>query len=247
MNQNRAHLTPTVVTDKNGRLTTVHKKPQSLASAVSLPSPSMPVMKTLSESRRSVVGMVEATYSQFRGAISTRRLPEQVQGYPERAVRHIELALQGSDDLAQGVAEQLVLAENPTFILETIHYYGKTNSKDFWTTEAEVRALHQYPVVNINNDLSAVDEYVQQQCLALMKFPQLIDAPRSPSPFLDYLPGDRRDTRVINTPELATLIAMRPEDVEQIAEIVLKYRTSDAATINGLLNGERPTFAAGHL
>jgi hypothetical protein len=245
-----SNLTPTTITDKNGKVTTVHKKPQKNTTAVPMPSPSLPQHKSKSALHRAVTKRIAELYNMNHDSAFDYRpyLTKEVRQYSEHTLHTMHRALRTDGDLAQVVAEQIVHGENALLIKETLHYYQKTESENYWRTASEIRTLANYSATNQHDDLTTVDENTQQSCIALMTFPRLIDTlPQTPSPFLDYLAGEHHDSRVINDDDLATLIAQRPDDTERIAEIVLKHGTTDAAIINGILEGALPALADGHL
>lgn len=248
---NHQDLTPTTITDKNGKITTVHKKPQQKNNASTpLPSPSLPRHKSMTDLRSSVTERIAELYNQNHQSAFDYRpyLAKEIQQYPEQTLRTIDHALQTDNDLAQGIAESIVHGESMTVLKETLHYYQKTESENYWRTASEVRALEHYTAIDTLSDLTAVDEDTQKSCIALMTFPRLIDnLPATPSPFLDYIADEHYDRRIIKDDDLATLIAQRPDDTERIAEIVLQRGTTDAPTINGLLDGALPALADGHL
>jgi len=243
--KNNHELIPAIITDKNGKITTVYKKPQNTTVTMPLPSPSLPQHKSINDVRTAVIERVAELYNMTHESGFDYRpsLAKGVQRYLEETLHIVDLALRKDGDLAQGVAKSIVHGESELIVKESIHYYEKTNSDNYWRTVSEVRALRHYTAVNIHMDLTEVDSNIQKSCIALMRFPPLIDVfPRSP--FLNYSESDHY---FINNDDLATLITQRPDDIEKIAEIVLQYGTSDAAAINGLLDGALPALAEGHL
>lgn len=174
---------------------------------------------------------------------------KEVQEYSEATLRNIEPAIQEENGIATGIAEQINGGYNHNVINDTLHFHRKTGATDYLRTIADVSALNYYGAVNQHIDLSSADEHVQQQCIALMKFAKLIDTfpEEGPSPFLEYHDDLHYDLRVIKDDQLERLIVDRPDDVERIAEIVLKHRTSNAAAINGILEGAFPPVAEGYL
>lgn len=244
-------LVPTTITDKNGKVTTVHKKSQPAAVALSIPSPKLSPHEDANKLRLALTARIIELYdaSHVPGGYNYRGyLTKDMDKYSERTLHTIDLALKNNGNFAECVAESIVHGANESTLNETIHYYWKSGSDDYLRTAAEMQALGHYPVVSENEDLSVVDEQTQQQCLALMKFPRLVDTlPVSPSPFLDYVASEAYDSRVINSESLVALIAQRPDDVEKIAEIVLKYGTSNGAAVHGIMEGALPTTAEGYL
>lgn len=221
--------------------------PQQNASATTSPSPEL----SESELRLAVADRVHelvhnsAPASPFDYHAAALK---ELQDYSGTPLRNIATAIQESSELAEGVAAQISAGYNPYAINDAIHLHRKTEAKDYLRTVSDVSALYYYERVNVHDDLSIADEDIQQQCIALMKFARRIDTlPQEPSPFLDYTDGLEYDLRIINDEGLVNLIANRPGDVEKIAEIVIEYRTSDAATVNGILEGELPPLANGHL
>jgi hypothetical protein len=243
-------LVPTTVTDKNGKITTVHKKPQTAAVALSFPSPKLSPEEDANKLRLALTARIIELYDASHSSGFNYRgyLKKDMERYSERTLQTIDLALKNNGNFAECVAESIVHGANESTLNETIHYYRKSGSDDYLRTAAEMQALGHYPVVSENGDLSVVDEQTQKQCLALMKFPRLVDTlPESPSPFLNYVEGEAYDSRVINSESLVALIAQRPDDVERIAEIVLQYRTSNGAAVHGIMEGALPTTAEGYL
>lgn len=243
-------LVPTTISDKNGKITTVHKKLQKAAVSASLPSPSLPVTDSIDTLQLAVMERIVELYDKNHQSGFDYRpyLMTDIKKYSENMLHSLKLTLKDDTDLSESVAEQVVNGTGESTLNETIHYYKKSGSDDYLRTAAEVQALGEYSVVSSHEDLSLVDEPTQKQCLALMKFPRLVDTlPKSPSPFLDYTDSGAYDLRIIRSESLVNLIAQRPDDVEKIAEIALEYGTSNGAAINGIMDGAFPTTAEGYL
>lgn len=243
-------LVPTTITDKNGKITTVHKKQHSTPASRPLPSPSKapdgyntPMLRvTLMERTAALYDKSHQSGFDYRTALMA-----DIKAFSTRTLQLLERYLY-DDSIAESVAEQIVHGTPENALIETAHYYKKTGSTDFLLTAAEVQALGHYSFVGGYEDLSVVDEEVQQQCIALMKFTRLIDTlPESPSPFLNYEDSGAYDLRIINDPSLVNLIGERPNDVDRIAELVLKHGTSNGAAIKGIMEGMNPTTAEGYL
>lgn len=244
------NLVPTTITDKNGKITTVHKKLQRATVARSLPSPSLSSDEDLNALQITVIERIVELYDKTHQSGFDYRpyLLHDIKKYSESMLRTLELTLKEDTELSVSVSEQVVNGTGEYTLNETIHYYKKSGSDDYLRTAAEVQALGEYSVVSGHGDLSLVDEQTQKQCLALMRFPRLVDTlPASPSPFLEYTDSGAYDLRIIRSESLVSLIAQRPDDVERIAEIVLQYRTSNGAAVHGIMEGVLPTTAEGYL
>lgn len=249
MNMNRAHLTPTTITDKNGKQTTVYKKQQSAtARQKQLPSPALPLNNDLTKKRMAVAERIIGLSGRLNDRTLHSYVFTEVQDYSASTVANIERALQNDDQLARSVAEDLVNGEEGKFVSEALHFYWKTGSTDYQGIALDVRTLTHYPPFIVHRELIDTDENTQKQCLAFLRFPHLIDTPPNyPSPFINYINYDDRQMKYIKDQTLVNLIANRPDDIERIAEIILQHRTSDGATINGILEGTLPSLAEGQL
>lgn len=245
------NLIPTLITDRNGKLTTVHKRPQALSQAALLPSPALQPVKDRKHLEKGVYEGLLAVFTKMHEVTEQGRtdLSNDLRGYSESTLHSLSLIFTQDDDLARGVALHMMQGESEALVNETIFFYRLTDSHDYWKTAAEVRALGQYAPVSFYNDLSKEDEYVTDICLALMKVSRLIDTvPDNPSPHLEYTPtGNLWDMAVIKDEELVNFIATRPEDADEIAEIIRDYDTTNPAAINGIMQGNTPSLAEGTL
>ena len=229
--------------------TTAHQKPQSTSAIAAMPASALPAQKSIEEVKHSIVERIKALAFKDGPRGIESFIADDIKWYPEKYLRNVEAALQHEEgDLALGVAEQITNGVVSTLVNDSIHFYWKTKSDDYWQTIAGVSALTHYAALSMHDDFSTADDRVQQQCMALMKFTRLIDTlPQEPSPFLDYVDDFRIDARIINDESLITLITNRPDDVERIAEVVIEHRTSNGPAINGILEGALHPVSEGYL
>ena len=243
-------LIPTVVTDKNGRVTTVHKKAQSLSASAMLPAPS--AGQSLVELRGPAYQALLDNYSSRGIALSKiedQRVNFFLRKMDKTHLMQLPLILKPANDLANGVADDMLVGTDKEWIWERIHFYRVTNSDNYWKTASETYALASYAPVNMHSPLADADEYTTKICVALMDVARIFDeSAEDRSPYMTYSshPSGYPIT-IIDDKALVYFIATQPDNAKAIAETVVKYGTTDHSTINGILNGITPSLAEGNL
>lgn len=257
------NLVPTPVTDKNGVQTTRWKRPVAVSgtpNAIPAPigginslgktfgGPDEPLVELRARARKVLFENLERRGKPVSDA-DARAFDINIRRYPKKRVMQIPLLLSVDNDLANGVADDIIAGTTNEWVWERIHFYRITDSDNYWKTASETYALSNYAPVNLHYDMTEIDDYVTGQCLALMSVARILDAKADgKSPYLEYTshPSGYPIT-IIKDKTLVYFIATQPEKATDIAETVAKYGTTDPATINGIINGIAPSLAKGSL
>lgn len=249
------NLIPTVTVDKNGRTTTVHRKPNVSVSNTALPAPAIGEDTARD---RILVNHVLALITSLVGrqdvnASKLVPLKTSLNYFKTSFLQRLELYLQCDHATSLGVAQQVVNGEFAEIIDETIYYHQRIGGTDYWDSAALVRSLAHYDPLSIYNDLSKIDEPIRKQCEALIKATSVIDSESGTAPGaeehpLEYAPADYdRQMRIIKNQGLVKLIMDNPDDAKHIAHIVVKHNTTDQNSILGIMRGIIPALAEGSL
>lgn len=252
-------LVPTPIVDRNGKPTTVHRKPQQPASGEIPPAPSP---AAVGDSREAVVERVAFFISEMLRADNESDVdtdswlidmydeelrPDEVQSklelYTTEFLQDMEQRIRQCGDDAIGIAEQLAYGESAQTIRESIYFYDQISGSDYRRVSAHVESLRLHNVAPLINDLTHGDEKSQATLLAAFKvYAAIDDVFGDPMAALEHplkphhttVTGEvvaRMDDALIN------LIRERPEDGDRMVEIVTRHRTADPQTIRGMLNG----------
>jgi hypothetical protein len=109
---NRAHLTPTVITDKNGKSTTVHKKPAAEPiSKTKLPNVTLPATGISRAQLEQEVAEALTKYDQYAGAELVNSYRKALQGYSDHTLHRINSVAPALD--AGAFVTHLLLLERP--------------------------------------------------------------------------------------------------------------------------------------
>lgn len=248
----RTNLIPVVVTDKNGRVTTVHRKDHHPLAPSSMPAPAANVLRP-SLVAQAALAKIES-YIGFQG--SDRRKHDtlvSLRTYTPDQLNEIDQILGSGGVLARGVARHISDGELPEIILETVHFHNLMKADDYWESAAMVRSLGQYDMVRAAYDLRNQPMDFQQRCVALMRAARSIskrlpENRKSESHPILYIPTDYYfNMEVIKDERLVEMIFNQPDDADVIAEVVAKHGTTDPSVVNGIMNGIKPSIAEGSL
>lgn len=248
------NLIPTVVTDINGRTTTVHKKPNTAASVASVPAPSLRSFGrkemvehncALIEGLRPVTGYEAARIRQETWST--------VNGYSDSFLRVLEKALKGDSRVASDVADQVRRGEFDEIIREGLHFFKRMGMTNYPRCAALVRSLNQYDALSQYPSTDLAEEHVQQQCIAIMNAAMVLT---EETPFgtdkehhlLQFIEIEGDWTMpVIKDELLVEFIMERPDDAKEIARIAAKHMNSEPSFIIGIMHGINPAIAEGGL
>lgn len=246
MNNN---LVPTTVVDKNGRLTTVHRKPASPAtSAHTIPSP---VLSHVETQRESIVRLVVHS-SKLANEKMVTKVIETVASFSPEHLPHVKAALE-DENLVRGISHVIRWGGSERHVREAIRFLPHFGERRWIAGLGLVRSLHgfkkdstemRYSGLPLVDDYSAADEKTQLQCEALLKVTRAIDD----CPYKDshqwltsveigdeYSKHHFTQTAVIEDERLVRLTLERYEDVALIVDAIMSRKTADYDVIGPMM------------
>jgi hypothetical protein len=249
-------LVPTVITDINGKTTTVHKKPTSTkVSSPRLPAPVLSGARKPSRAELTEQALKELAKHSVptTGTLSADMMRDSLNGCSDSFLQRMGSLIDGDNRIAYGIAEQLVADEPEQDIVECAHFYKLLDIPLYRKAQSLIKSVTQYEAFSVHDDLSKADDEVQAQCLAVMHATLIVDAEcdlakDDPSHPLEHLNTSSPWPWLLFKDEaLVDLIRERPQDAEKIARVAARHHTSDPNTVLGIMNGVTPALAEGSL
>jgi len=238
-------LSPAVTTDKNGKVTTVYRKPLSGTESFSvIPAPT--VTTEASTGHTAMATKLAATVHElliFDEDGQEDKLRGILAQYPEELINklddHFAREANGSYLLAIVINEG-VGASAVNELLAFAPYF-KTDDTNIATSM--LRSLHQYGQLPSMPDYSLASEEVRNQCIALITVTEALDE-------YQYIHGDGHlpiayllgnmengnDLMMLQGDDLIALVLEQPADASTIADIIIERKTGDAELIREIMN-----------
>lgn len=250
------HLIPTVITDINGKTTTVHKKPASTrASSPGLPAPALSGVRKPSRVELTNQALEELSRHSVptTGTLSADMMRDSLNGCSDSFLERMGSLIGGDNRIANGIAEQLIADEPEQDIVECAHFYNVLDIPLYRKAQSLIKSVTQYEAFSVHDDLSKADDEVQAQCLAVMQATRIVEAECGLAADDPSHPLEHLNTRspwpwlLFKDESLVDLIRERPQDAEKIARVAAGHHTSDPNTVLGIMNGVTPSLAEGSL
>lgn len=229
-------LVPSVITDVNGRRTTVYRKPDAVVSPLTyLPAPSL---------MGGVAGLVlRAGDLLGLGDRGRHDLKSSLRSYSPHFLEWFESLLAGDENVVAGIAELVSAGAGEPQIRDTVLFYGVLRDDAaevaFGKVFSGVRGLSRYELFDEVSEFGRENNDVIQQCVGLLKVTAALGD--------ESLKGLHVVRGVIFNKSLKNLALERPGDASEIARLIREHHVTDAAVIRGLLSGATPSLASGTL
>ena len=246
-------LVPTPVVDKNGRLTTVYKRQEvSGRDGSVLPSP---VVTELKRAKQDIIsGIVEEMREMNLcwNDDEIESITHTLNGYAIASLLMVEDALQKDAESASLVGLLIQAEEEQEFVSEALLYMPQMGYKGFWDAARQVKTLHgYYPTLPPCDDYSKADEYVQQQCAALLKVTAAVDTmARDGNQTMKMTAvGNKNLDRVaiLSDSRLIEYVIDHPQSADQIVALIADRGVSDYRVIHSVLHSESVALSSGML
>ena len=230
-------LVPRVITDVNGRVTTVYLKPAGTSSGKTLPAPVLPngnLIDSLVVRAGELLGLGDRGRHDLRLALR-QYSPGFLSWLTPVLGEDGEMSSRIAGMVNNGYKESLI-RDSMLFqrlLSETGHHISPSHLPSL------VRGLSRYDQFDDVVEFGLEDEKVQNQCIALL----LVAAELASGPLTDHA-MDRN--RIIDD-SLVGLILERTEDAALLAGVIREHHVIDPTTILGVLDGTTPSLASGAL
>ena len=270
MTHSNQNLVPTTVTDKNGKVTTVHKKAESVAATRSgVPAPKLSAKQAAHESKASRVRritqvlesdeydrhVVKAKAERF----ITSSTPEQLAVLDEAIGESFDTISQHEKRVMASILSPLAANRRSTKIIIELLTLRKAFASD-WAMKTEPRQhIHDLDAFvyglregQSKNPLDLTDENTNEQNIALLRFAYEL---KERAPYGGFLPvATKADNLreqvayVYDSEELANLIRKHPERVDDMIQFALDKETCQAHRLLAFLEHEgHSTMTSGWL
>lgn len=242
-------LVPTPVVDRNGRLTTVHKRAdQPVKNAATIPAPVAAVkaqpskaklVSALADAMDDVLYLDEPEQKDY--------LIENLEAHDADFLANLQREMGNGNDF---IPSTLVNDhETKEYINEVLRFADHTGQETFPETCALIRSLHLYPQLPNYPDFSEAPEEVQEQCIALMKTANAVanfssDAGKE---LETVAVPEREDVFVLRDDALVQAVLAAPENAERLITVIEEQRTGRFAVIDAYLNGGTSPMVSGVL
>lgn len=244
----RENLNPTTVVDKNGRVTTVYRKPQAAPGRTSIPQVKSPSMTAAR--RKEMIGELALRYETTKsGPGGIRNLTKVLKTYPDELLERLE-GMRVTNSPAQWIAKASVAdGEFPAAINERLTFYPEVGHLNYRGLRMRVAALHDIPQLPESDDFTKESDEVVAQCRALLV---VIDACNRAGLYGEYHddPSDTmlRDDRVIELDDLLVdFVIAHPDHSVEIANFIRERKAIDLDLLTELVEGDARALGSGAL
>lgn len=232
-----SNLVPSVITDVNGRVTTVYRKPDTAVPLISrLPAPSL---------NGGIAGLVQRIGDRLKfGDRKRHDVKSSLRSCSPQFLEWIESLLADDKKVVAGVVELVTAGASELQIRDTVMFHGKL--RDVGTDEGIqqlfllVCGLSRYEELDEVSTFSRENDDVIKQCVGLLQVAVALDSSEE-SMGLQIVRG------IIFDESLKKLALEHPGQAGEIARTIRENHTADASVILGLLTGVTPSLASGTL
>jgi hypothetical protein len=236
-------LIPTVTTDKNGKITTVYKKPVG-GSETNLVIPAPIFTKEASMGRTATISRTSSVVCEtlsLEGA-HAERIESTLTGYPDDLLTKLDHHFANDSHGTYFTAMAIDKKATHSFVNEVIAFGSNFQTDSTELAHCLIRSLHHYEQLPSMEDYSLAPKEVQTQCIAILAVTEALD---DHAYFNDvalpikYTPsaGDNdSDHTLLQGDDLIALILERPLDSDEIADIIIERQTSDVELIREIMS-----------
>lgn len=265
-------LVPTVIVDVNGRTTVVHKLRKlfggslSSSSTARIPAPAVPGPGAR---KITVVNSLMKMLPVPADKSQAKRLSHNLQSYfPLESLRWFAEVLSEGGPLAKGVGKHLTGAYSTqgyegyvaklqaedveTGIRNNVMFYRLLDADNYAEVDSLVHGLGLSEPFHDVVDFTGLEEAISNQCVAVMTAARDLIAKYPGGSYEPSLPvslsaaWDDNEWAVLKEP-LFSFVMDNPDEVTEIVDAVVKYRTTDITVLRGLMTGIHLPLAGGAL
>lgn len=247
----KENLVPDVITDRNGKVTTVYRK--TAAKNVVKNIPVVPVSVNTDDEVRSELH-ADICSTLFIDEPGDQEMLSRIIGsYRSVFLQRISSAVKDEDyNFATAIAANVFGDASRTFLSECMVFLKQAGTDDMGEAGSLILSVHRLPQFREFNDFSKAPENVQRMVVDLMNLTRVMselnyDFGSSRMP-LDYVhqPHNGLAPYPVITDEALVNLAL-DGNTERMMEVIREYGTADASVIKGILNGITPSLAEGSL
>lgn len=230
-------LIPTPVVDKNGRLTTVHKKAvEAGTGSVTIPAPTFAEPSFLERQREIILWSVAGSLRMT--AKKQEEVKKTISGYSDGFLPKLVEALE-DEDRTSATAHLIFHGKDEREVGEMIRFLPSTDITGFTGSFALIKTLHgYYPGLPDAEDYSLASADVQSQCESLL---HVTCAVRECSPewfnWMRRVDVDDDSTMILKDERLVALALERHDVCLKIVDVIYERESADFDIIGPALSG----------
>lgn len=232
----RENLVPVSTVDRNGRATTVYRKPVTAGSSVSrLPAPGEP----REDIRRAFVKSLSQDFE--TGIMSAKKLRRALSGYQIDLLERLYLANIKNEPGLGMVKMSIALGKPSETVSEHLHFFKRLYYLSYELASGRVESLHHYRQLPDSADYSMESDAVKEQCDALL------DVTETCTYFHLGVFRDGTPAFVLKDDRLVDLVVGHSDKVRIITDYIAERRNVHPEVIALLLEGDAPAMGNGRL
>ena len=248
----RENLVPDVVVDKNGKVTTVYRKPRVPQAKGA--TPLFPPVAVVTREERKL--MIRDSISDLIDLDDERdidALHKTLGQYSGKFLEELETALRDEDvNFATALAANVFTEENEEILRECITFARSLGLNDMGEAFSLVRSMRLQNRFSGYRDVSKAPEDMQRDYVALMGLTRLLSEhdKDASSPAMNYVEQSNSGLPpmpLIVDEGLVDLALESQQSMELMRNVIIDYNTADPNVIKGIMSGLTPTLAAGSL
>jgi hypothetical protein len=249
----KENLVPHVITDVNGRVTTVYRKPGQVVPAKSLPAPK--VKKTyasLAFARLTALELMGGDsmdlLSEADQAVMRKHLAAELNSYPLELIKSVHEAVTRSDRaltmdyLRESMRELIMKHPSHAEVREALMFYPILSKWNEEIIKNLIAALREYEQLPASPDYSLESDAVKLKALSLVTVTSTAFG----------FPGDAfktvgKSSLVLKDAALVELALEFPEKADQMVEVMRERRSLDPVLIRSVVANDAAALAEGSL
>ena len=236
-----ANLVPTPTVDKNGRATTVYRKPQQKALLGSLPAPQARLGGHERDESLLTVLAAEIMKSDI-GISDISHVEETLRGYPHELLVRLSEAINDDIKNIESVKRAVLARKNYKSINEALYYYPKVTRRTHMGITLRINGLHHNPLLPDSEDFSEESPEIRDKATALLTVINALDAISATSSFVDV-----SRTFMFKDQRLNEVILDNYERADEIARIIVERRIVDLELILSVIGSDSLALGDGTL
>jgi hypothetical protein len=222
----RSHLTPVPTVDKNGRVTTVYRKPSAAVQGPAVPRVAAVTVKS-SQREELITALVDRWDPSRYNEDKRHEIAEHLRGYSDELLEMLN-SMDKSNKTARHSASRGV-PENE--VREELCFFPYLRGRAYHTARMLIRSLHDYPAVFSSEDFSLEDEETKIGCRALLRVTDLMLDHGDDENFMT----DDLSSFALRDEELVALVVNSGDRSDQVVEFIRDRLVSGAGTVNAPL------------
>lgn len=228
----RTRLIPTPTVDRNGRTTTVYRRPASSTEGrKAVPSPE----GTAVQVREELVANLTRSVIKLVAGVSEKNSGEKIRatlgGYSTPFLKYLSSAALGnSDGVATSTAHYICKGTDGTTLGNALHFAERLEQGEVWSVMPLVKSLEYYPeLAGSQREYRTAKQSHSDRVVALMRatvFTEQYCGDKTRR-FIDYAVEGVEVIPVLKDSRLVSLLVTQPEDIDRILSVIRQRESAD--------------------